>query len=169
MMAIGTGLIFSLNSISMRVIINKLHFSPLQLNNDAGLIQATWLCVLFFEYTKEGGVYSTWDIIEAASGSVISMMGAVALGKAISIGLGGPVQAIANLMSLVQTLLGVVILSQIPTILQSFGIMFGLFGAFVISGGDRLFFKSEINEKDLDRSIIEEDSSCEETEEKEKL
>jgi hypothetical protein len=36
--AMFTGLSFSLNALCMRVIISKVHFTPLQLNNDAGMI-----------------------------------------------------------------------------------------------------------------------------------
>jgi hypothetical protein len=41
-----------------------------------------------------------------------------------------------------------------------------LFGAFVISGGDRLFYKSEVSDKDIDDDILEEDSSFEDTEDR---
>lgn len=57
--------------------------------------------VLFILYVKDNGMYETWDMIEAISGSIITMAAAVSLGKAIDIGLGGPVQAITNMMSLV--------------------------------------------------------------------
>ncbi len=55
-------------------------------------------------------MYEPYEIILAIMGGVLSMLASISLGKALQIGLGGPVQAITNLMSLVQTILAAAIL-----------------------------------------------------------
>ena len=100
-LALLTGVTLSVNAIIMRHYITKVKFSALQLNNDGGLIQMSVLMVLFVMYVREHGMYATMDLIEAVGGSFLSTLAAVSLSKALSIGLGGPVQAIANLMSVV--------------------------------------------------------------------
>ena len=63
------------------------------------------LLVLFIRYINDNGMYPLVDFIQSVISSFIFLLGCVALSKAIEVGLGGPAQAITNLMSIVQTVL----------------------------------------------------------------
>ena len=69
------------------------------------------LLVLFIIYVKDNGMYEWVDLVESVGASFLSMAANITLAQAFSVGLGGPVQGINNLMSLVQTLLAVAFLS----------------------------------------------------------
>lgn len=113
--ALICGLILTINAVIMRHYVKYLHISPLQLNNDGGLLQLVVLLVLFSLYVKDNGMYEWPDLIESVGASILSMFANVTLSKAFAVGLGGPVQGINNLMSLVQTVLAAIFLSQIPS------------------------------------------------------
>ncbi|CDW80993.1 UNKNOWN [Stylonychia lemnae] len=138
--AIVCGIILTINGLVMRHYVKYMHISALQLNNDGGLIQMTVLMVLFILRVKEKGMYEMGDLFESIGASLLSMCANVTLSQAFAVGLGGPVQGINNLMSLVQTILAAIFLSQIPTLLQNFGLAFGLVGALVMCGVDKIFW-----------------------------
>lgn len=99
----------------------------------------TVLAVLFTLHVKEYGMYQWQDMVEAIGCSFIAMLGNVTLSHSLSIGLGGPVQGIVNLMSIVHLLWALFLLDQQPTLLQSLGLSLGLFGAMIICGLDKIF------------------------------
>ena len=84
-------------------------------------------------------MYQTMDLIESVGASLLSMLANITLSYAFTVGLGGPVQGINNLMSLVQTVLAAIFLSQVPTLSQNFGLFFGLLGALIMCGVDKIF------------------------------
>ncbi len=75
------------------------------------------LLVLFTLHVRDNGMYEWIDLVESVGASILSMCANITLSQAFAVGLGGPVQGINNLMSLVQTILAVIFLSQIPTIM----------------------------------------------------
>jgi len=101
------------------------------------------LMILFTIYVKEYGMYEWFDFFESILASLLSMAANVTLSQAFAVGLGGPVQGINNLMSVVQTVLAAIFLSQIPTSMQNFGLVLGLLGALVMCGVDKIFWSKE--------------------------
>ena len=141
--ALLTGVILTINAIVLRHYVKYIHISPLQLNFDGGLIQMAVLMVLFFIYVREHGMYEWFDFCESIFASLLSMAANITLSQAFAIGLGGPVQGINNLMSVVQTVMAALILSQIPSLMQNIGLVLGLVGALVMCGVDKIFWSKE--------------------------
>ena len=143
-MALGSSLILTVNGIVMRHYCKYVKISPLQLNNDGALFQFVVLLALYYyQVTSHADGFYTWfDIFESVSGSLISTLGNVVLSHALAIGLGGPVQGIANLQSVVHLVLALLLLNQVPTMLQYMGMSVGLVGALIITGIDKAFVET---------------------------
>ena len=59
-------------------------------------------------------------------------LGVIFLSRALQCGIAGPVQAIENSKTVVTTLMCAIFLSQIPNLMQLFGLITGLIGVAVI-------------------------------------
>lgn len=144
MYAVLVGFSMAANSLAMRFFMNKVELTAAQMSNDSAFLAAFLLLGLFIKEVRAHNPYVFLDMFMASMASILSTMAAGALGKAIETGLGGPVQAITNLMSLVQMILVIIFMGQMPNLLQILGICIGLAGAFVISNGDEIFFKKQV-------------------------
>lgn len=120
MMAIATavfcGMILTINAVLLRHYVKVMKITSMQLNTDGGIIQMFVLVILFTLYVRDNGMYDTFDLLEGILASFLSMCASITLAQAFSVGLGGPVQGINNLMSVVQTVMAALILGQVPTL-----------------------------------------------------
>lgn len=142
MMAIATavfcGMILTINAVLLRHYVKVMKITSMQLNTDGGIIQMFVLVILFTLYVRDNGMYDTFDLLEGILASFLSMCASITLAQAFSVGLGGPVQGINNLMSVVQTVMAALILGQVPTLVQYLGLLCGVFGAFIMCGVDKI-------------------------------
>lgn len=130
--AILTGLCFSLNSFVMKYYVDKIGFTPFQLNMDGYMVCNIFLTAGFF-YMGGFSYYDTSINVKAMTSSFLSLVGTTAMTIALQTGKGGPIQAIDSLKSSVPLLLNVVIYQDIPNYLQIGGFVVATLGAGVMA------------------------------------
>lgn len=98
------------------------------------------------------------DMVIATGCVSLVCLGVIFLGKGLQYGKAGSVQAIENAKTIVQTLMGVIFLGQIPNVVQICGLCTGLIGVFVIIMQKKDAEKEkeiEIVEKEKDKNTME--------------
>ena len=128
--ALSSGVLIATNALIMRHYVRVVGFSPLQLNIDGFMVCAVVLIACFcLTETK----YRMLDIGKAILCSVTSMAATVSITTALSVGKGGPIQAIDSLKSLIPLFLHVIVNGLLPSWLQLAGVGLGIAGACVVA------------------------------------
>ena len=130
--ALCTGLVFSLQPLTMKYSMD-VGFDFDQSWYDCQGFMSIGLAPFFLYYVfTEENAYSSKNILYAFVAITLCNFGIICIGKGIQCGHAGPVQAIENSKTIVQTVTVVIITSQLPTVMQIGGLLVGLLGVFVI-------------------------------------
>jgi len=127
-LAIISGLTLSLNTVSIQYTIYT-GFDLDQANYDGNLMLGI-IFLPFMIYHRDK--YSIGDVFVGTLVILFVTTGIILFSKAIQCGIAGPVQAIENSKTLVQTVLCIIFLGQIPTIMQISGLLTGMIGVISI-------------------------------------
>jgi len=127
-LAIISGLTLSLNTVSIQYTIYT-GFDLDQANYDGNLMLGI-IFLPFMIYHRDK--YSMGDVFVGTLVILFVTTGIILFSKAIQCGIAGPVQAIENSKTLVQTVLCIIFLGQIPTIMQISGLLTGMIGVISI-------------------------------------
>ena len=116
-LALLSGLTFSLNTLNIDYIIKKVGFPTNQINVDGNLTYGIVLLPLFiYEMYRPEPMYTFKDILYSNLSILFVYCSTICFTYAIQYGKGGIVQAIDNLKIIVQTVLGIVFTGLIPTV-----------------------------------------------------
>ena len=77
-------------------------------------------------------IYSLMDIAVATFVVILVTLGVICFSRGLVCGIAGPVQAIENSKTVVQTIMAAIFLAQIPNLMQFLGLASGLLGVTVI-------------------------------------
>lgn len=93
--ALGTGLVFSTNSIEMHYSGKHQNVPAIQMNVDGNFIVGCAVLPFFIVETLNGTVdYTVWDLILANANIMCIIIASIGLTAAMAVGQAGPVQAI---------------------------------------------------------------------------
>jgi uncharacterized membrane protein len=84
----------------------------------------------FFVYFRKE--YELMDVVIGTVSVILVTIGVIFFSRSLQCGMAGPVQAIENSKTIITTLMAAVFLSQVPTLMQWFGLVSGLVGVIVI-------------------------------------
>ena len=126
--ALLSGLVLSINTVTIQYTIHT-GFELDQANYDGGGMVGFFLIPFFIYFRKE---YELMDVFIATVVVVLVTLGVIFFSRSLQCGIAGPVQAIENSKTIVTTLMGMIFLSQIPNLIQWFGLISGLLGVIVI-------------------------------------
>jgi drug/metabolite transporter (DMT)-like permease len=131
--AMLTGMAFATNAFIVKHYCKNVGFSPFQLTLDGNAVSAVPMIIGYILVQMSDTPIS---IIDSAIGVTISFLyvcGSICFAHALtSGGLGGPIQAIDSLKSLIPLFLHGLIGGVMPTVSQWIGVILGISGAFVI-------------------------------------
>ena len=101
-----------------------------QANFDSNMLLSIILFIIYM--TQDKSKYVPYDYFMANLNIVIIILGIFAFTRALASGNAGPVQAIQETKTIVQTILTIIILQKYPNLMQYFGLFSGLAGVTVI-------------------------------------
>jgi drug/metabolite transporter (DMT)-like permease len=127
-LAIISGFTLSLNTVSIQYTIYT-GFDLDQANYDGNLMLGL-IFLPFYIYHRDK--YNLGDLVIGTLVVICVTTGVILFSKAIQCGVAGPVQAIENSKTVVQTLLCIIFLGQIPTVMQIAGLLTGMIGVISI-------------------------------------
>lgn len=85
------------------------------------------------------GYHFDWSSFFAGCMSaVLNTLGFMMLGISVVIGYAGPANALNSIQAVVLTMLGVMMMNQIPTSMQVTGMLLGMCGTIIVSVGDAI-------------------------------
>ena len=70
--------------------------------------------------------------------AVVNTLGFMMLGISVVIGYAGPANALNSIQAVVLTMLGVMMMNQIPSTMQVTGMLLGMTGTIIVSIGDTI-------------------------------
>ena len=70
--------------------------------------------------------------------AVLNTLGFMMLGISVVIGYAGPANALNSIQAVVLTMLGVMMMNQIPSTMQVTGMLLGMTGTIIVSMGDTI-------------------------------
>ena len=115
-LAVLSGITFSVNTVNIEYIIKKVGFPTSQINVDGNFTYGLVLTPLFIYWMcKEKPMYTTKDIVFTNMSIICVYMSTICFTYAMQNGKGGIVQAIDNLKIIVQTVLAIIFAGLIPT------------------------------------------------------
>ena len=126
--AIISGFVLSMNTVTIQYAIES-GFNLDQANYDGGAMAGLFLIPFFTYFRKE---YEMMDVLIGTVSVILVTIGVIFFSRSLQCGNAGPVQAIENSKTIVTTLMGAIFLSQIPNLMQWFGLASGLIGVVVI-------------------------------------
>lgn len=127
-MAIVTGLTLSLSTVNFEYVMST-GVNLDQTNHDCNMILGILYLPFFFVFR---GNFTWFDILEATATVMIVTAGVIFFSRALQCGFAGPTQAIENAKTIVQSVLAAILLGQIPSLIQIFGLISGLLGVAII-------------------------------------
>lgn len=132
-MAIVTGLVFSLNSLSIQFCTSN-GCGVAQANMDGMLVMFVIFIpgFLAIHLGEDPSPYGWYEMGIATAILVAQVVGIISLSVGLANGSGGPVQAIENQKTTVQTVLEAAVQAHLPTGLQFGGLAAGILGVTVI-------------------------------------
>jgi len=142
--ALISGLTLSMNTVSIQYTIHT-GFNLDQANYDGNAMLGV-LFLPFFIYFRES--YTFMDVCVGTLVILCVTTGVILFSRALSCGIAGPVQAIENSKTVVQTVMCIVFLGQIPNLMQIFGLITGSIGVISIV----LQKKKDVAAKEIDTS-----------------
>ena len=87
------------------------------------------LIPVFIYFRKE---YELMDVVIGTVAVTLVTIGVIFFSRSLQCGNAGPVQAIENSKTIITTLMAAIFLSQVPNVMQWFGLAAGLVGVVVI-------------------------------------
>ena len=103
------------------------------MNYDGNFLFGIVLAPLFIiELLKNPDTFTLQNCIESNASVVCVTVAINAFSMAMKYGKGGSVQAIENMKNVVQTLLGAILMQDIPGTLEIFGLIVGFVGVLII-------------------------------------
>jgi drug/metabolite transporter (DMT)-like permease len=140
LLAILAPVSFSTGGLATRYVNEKTGFSPLELSAwsyiGANIILIIGL-VFTYEYGDHPFILSEYIVIVISG--FIAAIGVVTMNFGLSMGLAGPVYALANIQVIIQTVLDVIFLGQIPNLIQIISAIIGVIAAVTIAVGEETF------------------------------
>jgi len=127
-LAIISGLVLSLNTVSIQYTIYT-GFDLDQANYDGNLMIGLIFLPIFIYHRDK---YNFGDVCIGTLVVLCVTLGIILFSKAIQCGVAGPVQAIENSKTVVQTILCIIFLAEIPTLMQILGLLTGSIGVISI-------------------------------------
>ena len=127
-----TGLAFSLQAMTIKFSLDVGADINQSYYDCSFVIGSCFFPFLIYDLTKDPIPYNGMDILIATIIVFLICLGVVFLGKGLQYGKAASVQAIENAKTIVQTILAVIFLGQIPNVVQICGLCTGLIGVFVI-------------------------------------
>lgn len=143
-MALVSGLVLSLNTVSIQYTIYT-GFDLDQANYDGNLMIGIIFLPIFLYHREK---YTFGDVCVGTLVILCVTAGVIFISKAIQCGVAGPVQAIENSKTVVQTILCIIFLGQIPNLMQILGLVTGAIGVISIV----LQKKKDVAAKQIDTS-----------------
>lgn len=126
--ALISGLTLTSNTVSIQYVIHT-GFNLDQANYDGNAMLGV-LFTPFFIYYRER--YGFIDVCVGTLVIVCVTIGVILFSRALSCGIAGPVQAIENSKTVIQTGMAIIFLGQIPNLMQIMGLVAGSVGVIMI-------------------------------------
>jgi len=99
------------------------------------------IIAMIFTYKYGSHPFILNEYLEIVASGLLACIGVIFLNKAVTIGLAGPVFALANVQVIIQTILDAIFVGSIPTVLEIVSAVLGIAGKyFLIYYNDLLYF-----------------------------
>ena len=97
------------------------------------------IIAMIFTYKYGSHPFILNEYLEIAASGLLFWIGIIFLNKAVTMGLAGPVFALANIQVIIQTILDAIFVGSIPTTLEIVSAALGILGCCTIALGPEMY------------------------------
>lgn len=146
LLAVGIGIIcpitFAAGGITVRTYAQRHKFNSNDMSITSYFVSSILLSIaMIFQYGIGTHPFILKEFLIIVFSGVVISVGRFCLNKAITIGYAGPVFALANIQTIIQSFLDAILLGQVPTTIEILSAILGIIGSCTIAVGPLVFEK----------------------------